>query len=657
MGYIASALSFAVFVQVTLYGRAALNEAGIRAVLVPLGLILVSLLWLAIAVKAIKGMPPALLALSFLPFLGTLPITLGVLASEQFAWEYWIDRSLKIELLLGLPTLVLLLQAGLWLAARRELTWRRTWPPLAILGVAFGLRWGGMGWGLPFAFQPEESSIYVRWAMEVALHDQWNPQYFQNPSLLIYLFGVQFMGLFAVARVLQMGQDPGDLYMMFRGEQDLFYGLARLDSVLFGVATVFVVYLLARRLWGERAGLIAAALLAVNFLHVRNSQYAVNDVPSTFFLLLSFYYAVRVSEKGSLRHYLLAGLMAGLAASTKYNAGMVVVSIAAAHWLLHGNLRRMLQPRSLSRLLLSAIASIIGFVAGTPFSVLDFPGFNGGFLSQLDLGGTAWSGQASDPTAVQFLAGVVHGSGAVAAAMALVGAVVLLGRNRGQGILMLSFPICYFGFMSAMDLFFVRWVVPVMPFVALWAAYAFIRLVELVPSRAGGVVAVILAALMLLQPALYSARLDWLYTQQDTRWEANIWAERNIPHGSKVAVEAFSLLDLESLTFRATLQQREIELFWRATMHDLEFYRSGGFQYLAVSSYNYGRAFERPDKYQDRIDFYQQLDRELELVAQFAPRTDGETPPFALDDLDTPFWHLFDYDRPGPTVKVYRLDG
>jgi hypothetical protein len=657
LAFAASSIAFAIFVRLTLYDRVGLQDIGVKGLAVPVAVLGLLLLWLAIAARLLKSWSRPYVALSFLPLLAVLPIIFGILYSEQFARDYWVDRSLKIELLLGLPSVVLLLQLGLWLCSRYRLNWGAIKPMLAVLAVGLGLRLFGMGWGLPFAFQPEETSIYFRWAMELALGGEWNPHYFQNPSLLIYLFGLQFMGIFTVARALQMGQTPSDLYMMFRGEQDLFYGLGRLNSVVFGIATVFVVYLVGRRLWNERAAVAAAALLAVNFLHVRNSQYAVNDVPSTFFLTLSFFYALRLFESGSRFHYIVAGIMAGLAASTKYNAGMVVVSIAAAHLLHHRSLAAALSLRPLGKLGLAALASVVGFVLGTPFSVLDFSNFSGGFLSQLEIGGAAWSGQSLTPTAWQFLCGIVQGSGVVASLLALVGAGALLRQNRPKAFLLLSFPVCYFGFMSAMNLFFVRWVVPVLPFVVLMAAYGLEQLLRLVSKPHLKYIAALLFILPLLQPAAYSAKLGWLLNQQDTRLEANEWAERNLPAGSKVAIEAFSLLDQESLSFRPTLQQLDVELVWRATEHDLDYYRQNGFQYLAVSSFLYDRAFEQPDRYPDRVRFYEQLDEEATLIAVFSPRIDGGKPPFALDDLDTPFWHLFAYDRPGPVIKVYRLDG
>ncbi|MHB1162451.1 MAG: ArnT family glycosyltransferase, partial [Chloroflexota bacterium] len=576
---------------------------------------------------------------------------------EAFAREYWIDRSLKVELLTGLPMLVLSCQAGVWTWLRYRFTWRSAGPLVGVLALGLALRWAGMGWGLPFAYQPEETSIYFRLANELALGGKWNPYYFQNPSLFIYLLGVEFIGVYAVCRALLFGQTPSDLYMVFRGEQDLFYGLGRMNSVLLGAATVLLVYLVGRRLWGRRVGLMAGALMAVNFLHVRNSQYAVNDVPSTFFVVAAVFFAVRLVEEGSWRYYALAGLMAGLAASTKYNAGVVVVAIAAAHLVRCGGLRNGCGRGALARLGLSAATSLAGFVAGTPYSILDFDTFLGGFASQLEIGQSAWSGQSAVPTAWLFLTGATHGSGLVLSLLAVLGMAVLLARHRREALLLLSFPLTYLAFMSAMELFFVRWVVPATPFLSLFAALGLDRLARLVPESRRQLAVRLLLVVAMLQPTLFSLRLDWLVQQTDTREEANRWAELSIPQGSRVAVEAFSLLDQESLSFRPTLQQREVELVWRATMHDLEYYRENGFDYLAISSFLYDRAFAEPDAYPDRVEFYRQLDRELSLVATFSPRRDGQPVPFALDDLDTPFWYLFYHDRPGPTVKVYKLGG
>jgi 4-amino-4-deoxy-L-arabinose transferase-like glycosyltransferase len=68
---------------------------------------------------------------------------------------------------------------------------------------------------------------------------------------------------------------------------------ARLLSVSFGVGTVFLTYLSAKLLYGRRAGLIAAALLAVMPYHVVVTRQVLLDGPLVFFSTLTLYLVAR----------------------------------------------------------------------------------------------------------------------------------------------------------------------------------------------------------------------------------------------------------------------------------------------------------------------------------------------------------------------------
>jgi hypothetical protein len=57
------------------------------------------------------------------------------------------------------------------------------------------------------------------------------------------------------------------------------------------------------------------------------------DVPLAFFSTFALLYMVRITERPSMRNYLLAGLFAGLAVSTKYTALVLVLPLAVSHLL------------------------------------------------------------------------------------------------------------------------------------------------------------------------------------------------------------------------------------------------------------------------------------------------------------------------------------
>ena len=65
--------------------------------------------------------------------------------------------------------------------------------------------------------------------------------------------------------------------------------IGRIASVLFGLATVVVVFVLGRLMYGARAGLIAALILAVMPYHVIVTRQVLLDGPMTFFATLTLY--------------------------------------------------------------------------------------------------------------------------------------------------------------------------------------------------------------------------------------------------------------------------------------------------------------------------------------------------------------------------------
>ena len=83
--------------------------------------------------------------------------------------------------------------------------------------------------------------------------------------------------------------------------------------------------------------------MAVAVLPVVNSRYLTTDVPSAFFcaaaLAASLASISRSPDRTSDRMLILAGFMVGLAASSKYNAGVVAMVPALAYLTRAGSIR------------------------------------------------------------------------------------------------------------------------------------------------------------------------------------------------------------------------------------------------------------------------------------------------------------------------------
>jgi uncharacterized membrane protein len=239
-----------------------------------------------------------------------------------------------------------------------------------ILGAL--LRLIGIDHGFPFIFHPDEPAI-VRSALAIRFDP--NPKHFDWPHLYIYANYFLYMG-FAKLRNLYEVFNATDFFRqhlpIILDDNLIFYLLTRIFSALLGALTAVPVYLTGKKLFGERAGVLAALCMAILPFHVHHSHYALSDVPMVFVLAWAIYFSAKILHEGRLGDYLLAGLFVGLAASTKYNGGLTALAVVVAHFM-HIKLHKPL--RKIHFAAASAVASVVGFLVGTPFALLDFQTF------------------------------------------------------------------------------------------------------------------------------------------------------------------------------------------------------------------------------------------------------------------------------------------
>lgn len=103
------------------------------------------------------------------------------------------------------------------------------------------------------------------------------------------------------------------------------WGLRSL-SALAGVATVPIAYLVGCELRGRRAGLLTAALVAVNPMLIWYSQEARAYALLTLFCAISLLYCVRALRSGRRRDFVWWGISSALALATHYFAVFAVLA-------------------------------------------------------------------------------------------------------------------------------------------------------------------------------------------------------------------------------------------------------------------------------------------------------------------------------------------
>lgn len=530
---------------------------------------------------------------------------------------------------------------------------------LLVAGGAFVLRAWHLEWGLPGMFHPDEYSGTL--ARRMMATGDMNPHFFKNPSTMVYLayfvqvIAAQHVSTFhtAVDLVGLSLQDPRGDYLLLLS--------ARAVSAAAGTMTVVVLYFGGKEILGRRVALIAASLLAVTFLHVRNSHYATNDVLATLLLTASYSFAARIFIRGRGSDYLLAALFGGLAASTKYTSVLFVLPILVAHLSRGPAIGSRLSLRYNLPLAASVPTSLLAFLAGTPYAILDFSKFREDFLFQLALGAEHARGQDFLPTSLLIIRDLTQGFGWVPLLLALVGALLLARNDLWRFAFVISIPVALFVSLSKQSYYFARFIVPLLPFLSLCSAYCLDRMACRWESlKRGRSLLALLIAVAFAQPLALSIRHDALLGEADTRILAAQWIATHTPLYATVAVETHSLMD-NPYGWRGTPERapssywhRDITVFWPERDEEMRRVLAGNYDYVVVTSWGYESLQGDDPSLADMPDKYQQLDAVGRLVAQFGPGYRNTDVPYAVDDGYTPFWHLFDRERPGPTVKVYQ---
>ena len=560
----------------------------------------------------------------------------------------------------------------------------------ALLAAGLLLRVWHNDYGLPFIWGVDEGTHFANRAVDM-FREGLDPGYYQNPTAYTYLVYLLLRVMYGPLGFVfnlpfgnvtdQFNKDPTEIWIAARS----------LAAVLClgGVATV---YLAARRIWGVREGLVAAAVLSFAFLPVAYSRVAVTDVGALIGVPLSVWGSVRAAEGGDRRWYLLAGAGAGLAVAFKYTAGLTLLPLGVAAL---ARLRAD-RGRAVLGLALGVGAAAVVFFALNPYLLVNFSQFRADLRGQADVtADVPKPGQESGGFSY-YLDSLTWGLGWAAALAALAGAVLELRRSVARGLVLVAMPLALFVYLSVQSRYFGRWLLPAYPLLAMLCAVAVVRIAELLPARptTRAAAAAVLAALVLVQPVVADVRTALVLGREDTRVQARHWLVSRFPTELRISVEpAVPLRYFRSnpggvdppWLGRCPARDHWPEPGWsypgphgrrlcqrfkpgqfarpdggvRASAYHyvlspgvIDDYRFYGYCYVMTFGVVRQRVLDTGRR--QAAAYYRRLRRESRVVRAFSPYDPGSKGvPFSFD-LSFNYYPTA-YERPGPVTTVYRL--
>jgi hypothetical protein len=243
-----------------------------------------------------------------------------------------------------------------------------------VLAVAAWLRFWGLSFGLDlqdperavFNSNVDESGM-VQAVLHGALAGSPDPGEFLNRGpAAFYIFGA-LDALTLLPRALQHPQGWSGVRAELAANPSWLHLTHRTWSALASIATVLVLACVVRRHLGEAAALVAAAMLAVLYIHVRESHFGGVDALFGLAFALTLGRLVRLAREGTASAHAWAGVLAGATTAVKYFGAVLVAHLLVCHLLARAAARREGRtPPPWSRGALALACMVAGFLLLAP---------------------------------------------------------------------------------------------------------------------------------------------------------------------------------------------------------------------------------------------------------------------------------------------------
>ncbi|MCR4405353.1 MAG: DUF2298 domain-containing protein [Anaerolineae bacterium] len=579
------------------------------------------------------------------------------------------------------------------------------WALVVILLIAAALRLYNVAWDGGELAHPDERSTVAFYAptmhwprdwstafnpKQSSFNPLWDPINQQRRSYTyghfpLYVLTITANALHALAPLAQrLGASEGLVRTLTRATDiQGFAFVGRVLVALADTATVYLVYLIARRLYGRGAALLAAALSAFTVLQIQLAHFFAVDPTSTTFTLLALYGAMSMVERRTRGAAVLTGVGMGLAVASKFSALPILAAPVMAAWLIsRGSTDKEWAP-AWRHCLLACLVAFVVFAITSPFVILDWPNFVQAVIREQ---GAMVRGIADMPFTRQYRGTTPYvyfieqqlrwGMGLPLGLVAFLGLAwvlvrALLRRAQAGELILLSWIAPYFGITGLFLAKFMRYMVPVVPLFTLMGAgllgqvgKSASRQVGKLPIRrlADSLIAVTLGGAVLWSLAF----VNGVYGTEHTWITASRWIYENVPDGSVLAVEHWddhlplSLAEPGANMGAHDYRHVELPMYEEDTRQKYELLRDRLQQadYIVLSSNRLYRTIPRlPQRYPMSTRYYELLfsgQLGFEKVAEFTtyPRLGPVTIP---DDAADESFTVYDHPKPIIFKKVRQL--
>jgi len=509
----------------------------------------------------------------------------------------------------------------------------------------------------------DTQEVYPRAAVLAVAEGHWRSRWIAHGPGFFDALRAMYSVWYGVGRVAGLHQDRLDLLATFVARPLPFIVGGRVLVVACALLALVLIARLGRDLGAPAGGLAGAALLAVTFSHVRESHQVWPDVPAGTLTLAAIAASVVALRDRRIRWVVAAGALGGFAIATKLSTFPVALPVALGAFCSQGRLTA-----RAARALAAGLAAVGAYVIASPYTLLAFQTARQFMTDQWHL--TVGPSHGALPLGRLVVLGIglpltlLGGAGLVMAARR---------RPLSAWLVVAAFPIAYAVVLLASTRLFVRYLVLLIPFVALFAGYAVTELARAIVPRHAGPAAALVVLVLAARPVMLAVEYDRFLAREDTRSLAGAWLAEH------AAADAWVTIPEPTGYVNPILPPNDLELRRRYPGEAVQLRRrlASAFRGWTVA---YLASFEQIARLQPRQHFvvtsahpalFGHLSTPFRVVAaiqqaggrpvaRFVGAPDPLAPEVCYDPIDADYVPLRGWNalvRPGPNLTIWQLPG
>ncbi len=414
----------------------------------------------------------------------------------------------------------------------------------AIFAFAAWLRFQHLNWDEGHFFHPDERNIAAA-VSRLDVPQQINPEFYAYNGFPLYLIDISSQ------LVAWLSKKPS-----WETDWNKINQISRAYSAAFSLLSVFLVSLLARRLFKAKTALLLTFLAATTVGLIQYAHYGVTESLLVFEILCLSLLSWRYYRYKKFRDLWLMAFVCGIGLGTKTSAITFLLFPALSVFLRFG-----FQWKTLLSGLPVLLISGLTFFFVSPNTILFWPKF----LESMHYEGGVVDGSIPVPYTMQFidttpylfqLKNLLWQSSPLFLGFAFFG-LLLFCRHPKKWLALwplLFYSFAYFGYVGSWYTKFIRYMLPIFPAVILLLGLS----LEWFLKRSWGKW---LVTLLLLSQLFWALAYSQIFLNRSSRLVATDWIYQNIPSGSRLLTEHWDDgLPSESRA-SASYQQIQLKLY------------------------------------------------------------------------------------------------